>query len=116
VANPKERSAGRIRAPMPVRNVWGRELHCANEDQYAAKMLLVKEGKALFIQPQSTETLYLYSGRLWFNLNGNEFELVAGASVTIDRTDIAHFLAQEDSAIFEVSSNLLARLVSPEGK
>jgi hypothetical protein len=116
VANPKERSAGRIRAPMPVRNGWGRELCCAAEEAYTAKMLLVNDGKALLVQPQSTETLYLYSGKLWFNLNGHEFELVAGASVTLDRSDIAHFTAHEDSAILEVSAGALARIVHLEGK
>lgn len=100
---------------MPVRNAWGRELNCANERDYAAKMLLVNAGKALCVQPQSTSTLYLYSGRLSFNLNGQEFELIPGASITIDRSDIAHFQADEDSAVFEVGSGDLAKLVALDG-
>ncbi len=114
--NPNERHLGRVRAPMPVRNSWGREMSCANENDYAAKIVMVNQGKALCIQPQSNETLYLHSGRLWFNLNGHEFELVPGASITIDRSDVVHFQAEEDSAILEVGSRGLAKLVSLDGK
>ena len=114
--NPNERNGGRIRAPMPVRNSWGREMSCANESEYAAKIVMVNQGKALCIQAQSTETLYLHSGRLWFNLNGHEFELIPGASITIDRSDVVHFQAEEDSAILEVGAGHLSKLVSLDGK
>lgn len=116
MANPSERNLGRIRAPMPLRNAWGRELTCANEKDYASKILIVSQGKGLCIQPQSNETLFLYSGRLWFNLNGHEFELIPGASITIDRSDMVHFQAEEDSAIVEVGGRELAKLVSLDGK
>lgn len=77
-------------------------------------MLIINERHSLFIQPQATETLYLHSGKLWFNLNGHEFELVAGASITIDRSDIAYLQAVEDSSILEMSAGELARLVPLE--
>ena len=101
---------------MPIRNSWGREVQCAREEQYSAKMLLINARNSLFIQPQSTETLYLHSGSLWFNLNGHEFELVAGASLTLERSDIAYFRVEEDSAVLEVSAGELARLVPLEDK
>jgi quercetin dioxygenase-like cupin family protein len=114
VANPKERSAGRIRAPMPVRNGWGRELSCAAEEQYAGKLLLVNKGHALSFQGHALETIYLQSGTLWFSLNGHEFELVPGASLTIEEGDAAYFQALEDSAILEIGTGRLANLVHLE--
>ncbi len=99
---------------MPVRSGWGRELSCANEEQYAGKILLVNKGHALSFQGHAVETLYLHSGTLWFSLNGHEFELVPGASITVEESDAVYFQALEDSAILEIGAGRLADLIHLE--
>ena len=53
-----------------VEKPWGYELHWAKTDRYVGKVLHVKAGHALSLQyhNRKDETIYLYSGRMLFEI------------------------------------------------
>ena len=110
------RNIGRMRAATIVAKPWGREVWYADEDLYAGKILEINEGHALSLQKHEikTETLYLLSGRIWFHLNGLEFEFVPGACLTIRPGDIHRLAALEDSVVLEVSTPHLGDVIRLE--
>ena len=110
------RNIGRLRAATIVPKPWGREVWYANEDQYAGKILEVKEGHSLSLQKHEfkTETMYLLSGKIWFHLNGLEFEFIPGACLTIRPGDVHRLHALEDSVVLEVSTPHLSDVVRLE--
>ena len=96
----------RLRAPHVVQKPWGRELWYAHEEQYAGKILEIKKGHALSLQKHEIkrETMFLLSGKMWFHLNGHEFDFIPGACITINPGDIHRLHATEDSVVLEVST------------
>ena len=66
MAGGKGQSMGVTRVEKP----WGYELHWAKTDRYVGKVLHVKAGHALSLQYHNLkdETIYLYSGRLLFEI------------------------------------------------
>ncbi len=106
------------RPPTIVTKPWGREVRWAHEDSYAGKILEVAEGHILSLQKHEVkkETLFLQSGRVNFHLNGQEFEMKPGRSVTVNPGDIHRIEALEDSVLLEVSTSELDDLVRLEDR
>jgi mannose-6-phosphate isomerase len=104
--------------PKIVEKPWGREVWYAHEERYAGKILEVREGHALSLQKheRKMETMYLFRGRLRYHLNGHDFEMTPGRSITIRPGDIHRVEALEDSTILEVSTPELDDLVRLEDR
>lgn len=107
-----------LRTPKIVDKPWGREVWYAHEQDYAGKILEVKQGFALSLQKheRKTETMYLLSGRVLFHLNGADFEVPPGRSLTIRPGDVHRVEALEDSVILEVSTPHLDDLIRLEDR
>ena len=56
-----------------VKKPWGYELHWAKTDRYVGKILHVEAGHALSLQyhDRKDETIYLYSGKMLFEIEQN---------------------------------------------
>jgi len=97
---------GVIRVDKP----WGYELHWAKTDRYVGKILHVKAGHALSLQyhNQKDETIYLYSGKLLFEIERDgqlaRQELRPGEAVHVTPKTVHRMTAIEDCDVFEVST------------
>jgi mannose-6-phosphate isomerase len=98
-----EKHEGRLRAAQPVPKPWGREIRFANEVQYSGRILELRKGQEIssLKNDAQTRTVYLLSGVLWCHLNGMEFEMVAGTSLTLYPGDANLLHAVEESVILE---------------
>lgn len=105
-------------APKVVPKPWGEEIWWAHEDRYAGKVLVVRRGHILSLQKHEikVETLYLQSGRAIFHMNGRDFEMEPGLSVTVRPGDIHRIEALEDSVFLEVSTPELDDVVRLEDR
>src|SRR5438477_7540753 len=61
-----------------VEKPWGYELHWAKTDRYVGKLIHVNAGHALSLQYHNVkdETIYLHSGRLLFEIQNGNGQLV----------------------------------------
>ena len=107
-----------LKSPKIVDKPWGREVWYAHEDSYAGKILEVNKGFALSLQKheRKMETMYLLSGLVRFHLNGADFDVAPGRSITIKPGDVHRVEALEDSVILEVSTPHLDDLIRLEDR
>lgn len=107
-----------VRMPQIVPKPWGREVWYAHEERYAGKILEVTRGHALSLQKheRKQETMYLQSGRLLYHLNGSDFVLEAGETITVRPGDVHRMEALEDAIILEVSTPELDDVVRLEDR
>ena len=91
---------GRLRAASVVPKPWGRELWY-EQNGSTAQILEIHQGQALTLQAQKdmTETLFLLSGRVWFHLNGHNFEIIPGAFLPIVHGDVCGLHAIENAVV-----------------
>ncbi len=90
---------------------WGYELHWAKTDRYVGKVLHVNAGHALSLQyhNRKDETIYLYSGKLLFEMGPTadaltKREMLPGDSVHVTPTTVHRMTALEDCDVLEVST------------
>ena len=112
-----------------VEKPWGYELHWAKTDKYVGKLIHVNAGHALSLQyhNQKDETIFLWSGRLLFEIgpageSGAEGqalvkrEMKVGESVHITPRTVHRMTAIDDCDIFEVSTPELHDVVRLEDR
>jgi len=105
-----------------VEKPWGYELHWAKTDRYVGKLIHVNAGHALSLQyhNQKDETIYLWSGKLLFEIDVNgtltKREMSPGECVHVTPKTIHRMTAIEDSDIFEVSTPELHDVVRLEDR
>jgi mannose-6-phosphate isomerase-like protein (cupin superfamily) len=109
--------------PTRVEKPWGYELHWAKTDQYVGKLIHVNAGHALSLQyhEQKDETIFLWSGRMLFEIGKDKDhlerrELKPGESVHIAPPTVHRMTAIEDCDIFEVSTPQLHDVVRLEDR
>lgn len=102
---------------------WGYELHWAKTDRYVGKVLHVKAGHALSLQyhNRKDETIYLYSGRMLFEIGRQDGpltqrEMKPGDSVHVTPKTVHRMTALEDCDILEVSTPDLDDVVRLEDR
>jgi len=90
---------------------WGHELHWAKTERYVGKLIHVRKGHALSLQyhNQKDETIFLWAGKLLFEIGGLDGklegrEMLPGEAVHITPKTVHRMTALEDSDIFEVST------------
>ena len=89
---------------------WGYELLWAKTDRYVGKIIHVNAGHALSLQyhNKKTETVYLASGRLLYEIQeGGQLvarHLSPGDRIHVPAGTVHRMTAIEDSDIFEVST------------
>lgn len=111
-------NAGVTRVEKP----WGYELRWATTDRYVGKVIHVNAGHALSLQyhNRKDETIYLWSGRLLFEIQEGETlvtrEMRPGDCAHITPRTIHRMTALEDSDIFEVSTPELDDVVRLEDR
>jgi len=106
-----------------VEKPWGYELHWAKTGRYVGKLIHVNAGHALSLQYHNVkdETIYLQSGRMYFEIQeaGGQLvgrEMTPGASVHITPKTIHRMTAIDDCDIFEVSTPELDDVVRLEDR
>lgn len=105
-----------------VEKPWGYELHWAKTDRYVGKLIHVNAGHALSLQYHNLkdETIYLQSGRMWFEIQEGERlvkkEMQPGQSVHVSPKTIHRMTAIDDCDIFEVSTPELHDVVRLEDR
>jgi mannose-6-phosphate isomerase len=106
-----------------VEKPWGYELHWAKTDRYVGKVLHVKAGHALSLQyhNRKDETIYLYSGRMLFEIGDQggpltTREMKPGDSVRVTPKTVHRMTAIEDCDILEVSTPDLDDVVRLEDR
>jgi mannose-6-phosphate isomerase-like protein (cupin superfamily) len=107
-----------VKQPQIVPKPWGREIWYGDEAEYAGKVLEVTRGHILSLQKheRKKETMYLWSGRVRYHLNGVDFELAPGGCLTINPGDVHRVEALDDSVILEVSTPHLDDVVRLEDR
>ena len=101
---------------------WGYELLWAKTDRYVGKIIHVNAGHALSLQyhNQKTETVYLASGRLLYEIQEGERlvgrELSPGDRIHVPAGTVHRMTALEDADIFEVSTPELDDVVRLEDR
>jgi mannose-6-phosphate isomerase len=106
-----------------VEKPWGYELHWAKTDRYVGKVLHVKAGHALSLQyhNRKDETIYLYSGKLLFEIGEQKGplttrEMKPGDTVHVTPGTVHRMTALEDCDILEVSTPDLDDVVRLEDR
>ncbi len=105
-----------------VEKPWGYELHWAKTDRYVGKLIHVNAGHALSLQYHNLkdETIYLQSGRMWFEIQENgvlvKKEMHAGQAVHVSPKTVHRMTAIDDCDIFEVSTPELHDVVRLEDR
>jgi len=105
-----------------VEKPWGYELHWAITDRYVGKILHVEAGHALSLQyhNQKDETIYLYSGRMYFEIEENgvliKRTMQAGERVHVTPGTVHRMTAIEDCEVMEVSTPELDDVVRLEDR
>jgi mannose-6-phosphate isomerase-like protein (cupin superfamily) len=117
----KKRADGRPREERPVSDVlngsvtkvdkpWGYELWWARTERYVGKILHVTAGHALSLQyhNRKEETIYVYSGRLLFEIQEGEGlvgrEMAPGDRIHVTPGCVHRMTAIDDCDLFEVST------------
>jgi quercetin dioxygenase-like cupin family protein len=106
------------RVPKP----WGYELHWAKTDRYVGKILHIRAGHALSLQYHNLkdETIYLYSGRLRYEIEVagqlTAHDLSAGDAIHVSPGTIHRMTAIEDCDVLEVSTPELDDVVRLEDR
>ena len=106
-----------------VEKPWGYELHWAKTERYVGKVLHVKAGHALSLQYHNVkdETIYVYSGKMLFEVEQKKGELT---KIEMGPGDVFHVMpktvhrmtAIEDTDILEVSTPELDDVVRLEDR
>jgi quercetin dioxygenase-like cupin family protein len=107
----------KITKPKIVGKPWGREIWLAEEDEYAGKIIEIKEGSrtSLHYHKKKKETLYVLKGKLKLNTSdAKEFILDVGDSITILPKEVHRLFAIADLKIVEVSMSKLDDVVRVE--
>ena len=111
-----------------VEKPWGYELHWAKTDRYVGKLIHVNAGHALSLQyhNQKDETIFLWSGRMLFEIaEGHEGtgggplvkrEMQPGQAVHVTPKTVHRMTAITDCDIFEVSTPELQDVVRLEDR
>jgi mannose-6-phosphate isomerase-like protein (cupin superfamily) len=105
-----------------VEKPWGYELHWAKTTRYVGKIIHVNAGHALSLQyhNRKDETIYLWSGRLLFEVEENgaliRREMLPGECFHITPGTVHRMTAIDDSDIFEVSTPELDDVVRLEDR
>lgn len=106
-----------------VEKPWGYELHWAKTERYVGKVLHVKAGHALSLQyhNRKDETIYVYSGRMLFEIGERSGplttrEMKPGDSVHVAPGTVHRMTAIEDCDILEVSTPDLDDVVRLEDR
>jgi quercetin dioxygenase-like cupin family protein len=105
-----------------VEKPWGYELHWAKTERYVGKVLHVKAGHALSLQYHNLkdETIYLYSGRMLFEIERNgtltKEEMQPGDVVHVTPKTVHRMTAIEDCDVLEVSTPELDDVVRLEDR
>jgi mannose-6-phosphate isomerase-like protein (cupin superfamily) len=105
-----------------VRKPWGYELHWAKTDRYVGKILHVNAGHALSLQyhNRKDETIYLYSGRLLFEVEEAgqivKRDMAPGDCVHVRPGTVHRMTAIEDCEVLEVSTPELDDVVRLEDR
>ena len=105
-----------------VEKPWGYELHWAKTDRYVGKLIHINAGHALSLQYhiQKDETIYLWSGRLRFEIEVDgqlvSRDMQPGESVHITPKTVHRMTAIEDSDILEASTPELHDVVRLEDR
>ena len=105
-----------------VEKPWGYELHWAKTDRYVGKLIHVNRGHALSLQyhNQKDETIFLWSGKLLFEIEENGTlvgrEMSPGEAVHVTPKTVHRMTAIEDADIFEVSTPELHDVVRLEDR
>jgi len=105
-----------------VEKPWGYELLWAKTDQYVGKVIHVTAGHALSLQyhNKKTETIYLHSGRLLFEIQeGDKLvgrEMHPGDRIHVPAGTVHRMTAVTDVDIFEVSTPELDDVVRLEDR
>jgi mannose-6-phosphate isomerase len=109
--------------PTRVEKPWGYELHWAKTERYVGKLIHVNAGHALSLQyhNQKDETIFLWTGRMLFEIGENagtlqSREMKPGEAVHITPTTVHRMTAIEDCDIFEVSTPELHDVVRLEDR
>ena len=95
---------------IKVDKPWGYELRWAITDRYVGKVIHINRGHALSLQyhNQKDETIYLWSGRLLFEIEENgelvKREMQPGQAVHVKPPTVHRMTAIEDTDVFEVST------------
>ena len=111
-----------IANPTRVDKPWGYELHWAKTDRYVGKLIHVNKGHALSLQYHNhkDETIYLYSGRLLFEIEREgrlmKEEMAPGDSVHVTQKTVHRMTAIEDCDVLEVSTPELDDVVRLEDR
>ena len=105
-----------------VEKPWGYELHWAKTERYVGKVIHVNRGHALSLQYHNLkdETIYLWSGRLQFEIEENgtliSRDMYPGEAVHIAPKTVHRMTALDDSDILEVSTPELHDVVRLEDR
>ena len=105
-----------------IEKPWGYELHWAKTDRYVGKILHVEAGHALSLQyhVRKDETIYLYSGRMLFEIEENgaltKRAMEPGESVHVTPGTVHRMTAIEDCDVMEVSTPELDDVVRLEDR
>lgn len=105
-----------------IEKPWGYELHWAKTDRYVGKILHINAGHALSLQyhNQKDETIYLWSGRLLFEIEEGgalvKREMHPGERIHVSPKTVHRMTALQDSDIFEVSTPELDDVVRLEDR
>jgi mannose-6-phosphate isomerase len=105
-----------------VEKPWGYELHWAKTDRYVGKILHINAGHALSLQYHNLkdETVYLYSGRLLYEIEINgqltKREMKPGDSIHVSPKTVHRMTALDDCDVFEVSTPELDDVVRLEDR
>jgi mannose-6-phosphate isomerase len=89
---------------------WGYELWWARTERYVGKILHITAGHALSLQYHNVkeETIYVYSGRLMFEIQEGERlvgrEMLPGDRIHVTPATVHRMTAIEDCDLFEVST------------
>jgi len=89
---------------------WGYELWWARTERYVGKILHVTAGHALSLQYHNVkeETIYVYSGRLLFEIQDGERlvgrDMLPGDRIHVTPGRVHRMTALEDCDLFEVST------------
>lgn len=105
-----------------VEKPWGYELWWARTERYVGKVLHVTAGHALSLQYHNVkeETIYVYSGRLLFEIQEGERlvgrEMQPGERIHVTPGTVHRMTAVEDCDLFEVSTPELDDVVRLEDR
>jgi len=97
--------------PRKTEKPWGFELLFAHTPKYAGKLIFVKKGHRLSLQyhKEKDESMYIYSGKVLIEIEGNDGQLVQsvaepGCCLRIHPQTKHRIEAKEDTTLFEVST------------